>query len=189
MPVQPFVSLRAREDLRASLCVPQGHTGFAVGLDGRKILECGTHDIRPLSPTTVFLVRVGALHVLELTPLGNSILRDDAGRWQPLQVLGHLEYSVANAERLMDALERNAILEASEFEQELRHLVLDRVNSFLECDSWRIETLSDSIECATSELYVHIEEALGHLGIQLQSFELSTSIGAPGTPLSPRGLA
>ncbi len=186
---QPFVSLPAQENLQASLCVPNGHTGFALGQEGRKRLACGTHDIRPLSPATVFLVRVGALHVLELSPLGNSMLRDGAGQWQPLQVLGHLEYSVAHPDRLMDTLERDAILEANEFEQELRRIVLDRVNSFLECDTWRSETLSASLECASSELYIHIEEALDLLGIQLQAFELTTNIGAPSTSQAPRGLA
>ena len=117
------------------------------------------------------------------------MLRDGAGQWQPLQVMGHLEYSVAQPDRLMDTLERDAILEANEFEQELRRIVLDRVNSFLECDTWRSETLTASLECASSELYIHIEEALDLLGIQLQSFELSTNIGAPSAPQSPHGLA
>ena len=189
MPPQPFVSLPTQENLEDSLCVPSGHAGFALGQEGRQRLECGTHAMQPLSPAVVFLVRVGASHVLELTSLGNSMLRDNGGQWQPLRVLGHLEYSIAQPERLMDALERDAILEASEFERELTRIVLDCVNSFLECDTWRAETLSASLECASGELQVHVEEALGPLGIQLQSFELSTHVGTTETTSRPHGLA
>ena len=189
MPPQPFVSLPTQENLQASLCVPSDHAGFALGQEGRRNLECGTHALQSLSPAVVFLVRVGASHVLELTSLGNSMLRNHSGQWQPLRVIGHLEYSIAQPERLMDALERDAILEASEFERELRRIVLDRVSSFLECDTWRAETLSASLECASGELQIHLEAALDPLGIQLQSFELSTNVDAVDPSEAPHGLA
>lgn len=174
----PFVSLPTLEPLPANLRVPRGHTGFALGVEGRKRLECGTHDIQPLTPSTIFLIRVGASHNLALESLGNSILRDDSGMWRPLRVFGFLEYSVTHAERFMDVLERDAILETRDLEKELTRIVLERVGDFLECDTWREETLMASLECASGELLMHVEEALDPLGIQVQMFQLSADLSA-----------
>lgn len=188
MTLSPFVSLPAQDSQQANLCVPQGHTGYALGRSGRKRLECGTHDIQPLSPATIFLIRVGATHLLELDSLGNSMLRDDAGLWRPLRVVGRLGYSILQADRLMDTLERSDLLETSDLERELTQIILDRVNSFLECDTWRAETLSSSLECASGELQFHVEEALEPLGIQVTSFELTADL-TNDVSGSQRGLA
>jgi hypothetical protein len=176
MTLSPFVSLPTQESQQANLCVPQGHAGYALGRSGRKRLECGTHDIQPLSPSTIFLIRVGAMHKLDLESLGNSMVRDEAGLWRPLRVVGRLEYSILHADRLMDALERGELLESSDLERELTQIILDRVNSFLECDTWRSETLSASLECASGELQFYVEDALEPLGIQVTSFELTADL-------------
>ena len=173
----PFVSLPTLDEQPANLRVPRGHTGFALGADGRTRLECGTHDMQPLTPSTIFLIRVGAAHDLELESLGNSMLRDDSGVWRPLRVFGFLEYSIAHAERLMDVLERDSILETRDLEKELTRIVLERVSNFLECDTWRQETLSSCLECASGELLMHVEDALDPLGIQVTTFQLSANLG------------
>jgi len=184
----PFVSLPTMDAQPANLRVPRGHTGFALGQTGRKRLECGTHDIQPLTPSTIFLIRIGASHNLRLESLGQSMLRDDSGLWRPLRVFGFLEYSISHAERFMDALERDAILETRDLEKELTRIVLERVGDFLECDTWREETLSSSLECASGELLIHVEEALDPLGIQVQMFELSADLAAD-ISTSQRGLS
>jgi hypothetical protein len=188
MTLLPFVSLPTVDAQPANLRVPQGHTGFALGQEGRKRLECGTHDIQPLTPSTIFLIRVGASHDLQLESLGNSMLRDDTGVWRPLRVIGFLEYSVLHAERFMDALERDSILETHDLEKELTRIVLERVNRFLECDTWRQETLAASLECASGELLIHVEEALDPLGIQVQTFELSADLTGD-ISMSHRGMS
>jgi hypothetical protein len=188
MTLLPFVSLPTPDSQQANLCVPLGHAGYALGRSGRKRLECGTHDIQPLSPSTIFLIRVGASHVLELESLGNSMLRDEAGLWRPLRVVGRLEYSILLPDRLMDALERDDLQESSDLDRELTQIILDRVNSFLECDTWRAETLTASLECASGELQFHVEEALEPLGIQVTSFELTADLTSDVSG-SHRGLA
>jgi len=184
----PFLTLPTHDTQPANLRVPQGHAGYALGQSGRTRLECGTHDMQPLSPSTIFLIRVGASHALELESLGNSMLRDDAGLWRPLRVVGRLQYSILHADRLMDVLERDAMLDTSDLERELTEIILDRVNSFLECDTWRSETLEASLECASGELQFHVEEALDPLGIQVISFELTADLTDEVTG-SRRGLA
>ena len=84
--------------------------------------------------------------------------------------------------------DRDEILEIRDLEKELSRLILDRVNSFLECDTWRQETLDASLEVASGELQLHVEEALEPLGIQVQTFELAADLSTDISS-SQRGLS
>jgi hypothetical protein len=184
---QPFIHLDAQQSSRW-LSVPPGHHGFVLGETGRVFLEPGLHRLVARAARTVYLVRVGSPQALALGSLGRAMLRDDAGRRQPIQVRGRLLYDIERSDLLVDLLEREQMCDPRQLEGELVRTVAALVSGVFDGEPLPAGELSHHLDLASGELQRRLAAALKPFGIGVQGLDLVAEAAGSvtaGLPVAP----